>query len=91
MKLKTSSLPPSNKQIICDKATERPFTGEYNQFDQEGTFLCRQCGLALFRANAKFISACGWPSFDQEILGAVRTVLDADGQRTKAAIDVELI
>lgn len=83
MKAKTTSLQPSTLQIVRDKATERPFTGEYNQLDLAGTYLCRQCGLALFRSKTKFHSGCGWPSFDQEIPGAVKQILDADGQRTE--------
>ncbi len=83
MKPKTTSLPPPTLQIIRDKATEHAFTGEYNTLDQAGTYLCRQCGLALFRSLTKFHSACGWPSFDQEIAGAVRQSPDADGRRVE--------
>ncbi len=81
MQLKTASLPLPILQIVRDKATERAFTGEYNTFDQVGTYLCRQCGLALFRSRTQFHSACGWPSFDQEIAGAVKQSRDADGHR----------
>lgn len=83
MTLKTQSLPPHLSQIINDKATEHPFTGEYNDFDEAGTYLCRQCGLGLFRAQSKFHSGCGWPSFDEEIPDAVKRELDADGRRTE--------
>lgn len=81
MVLKTQSLPPHILQIIHNKGTERPFTGEYNELNQAGTYLCRQCGLALYRARAKFHSACGWSSFDEEVAGAVKRQLDADGLR----------
>lgn len=81
MKSKTTTLPPATLQIVRDKATEQAFTGEYTTFDQAGTYLCRQCGLALFRSQTKFYSACGWPSFDQEIHGAVKQALDIDGHR----------
>lgn len=83
MNFKTQSLPNHVLQIVQDKATEHPFTGEYNDFDEAGTYLCRQCGLALFRAGAKFHSGCGWPSFDEEITGAVKKEQDADGRRTE--------
>lgn len=83
MLLKTASLPPHLYQIIKNKATERPFTGEYNDFEASGTYLCRQCGLALFRSQQKFHSGCGWPSFDEEIVGAVIQKPDADGHRTE--------
>jgi len=83
MILKTDSLIPIVRDIMLDKATERPFTGEYEEFDQAGTYLCRQCGLALFRAQHKFHSGCGWPSFDEEIKNAVKRELDQDGQRTE--------
>ncbi|WP_058480774.1 bifunctional methionine sulfoxide reductase B/A protein [Legionella waltersii] len=78
---KTSSLTPSAKRIICNKATEYPHTGQYNQVVNNGTYLCRRCGLALFRGNSQFSSGCGWPSFDADISNAVKQVPDADGQR----------
>ncbi len=81
MILKSKSLPPHFARIIRDKATEYPFTGEYNESEEAGTYLCRQCGLALFRSQTKFHSGCGWPSFDEEIAGAVKQVPDADGRR----------
>ncbi len=81
--LKTNSLQPEIQQIICAKATEYPGSGEYNDLDQAGTYLCRQCGLALFRAQHKFHSGCGWPSFEQEIKGNVKQQLDTDGHRTE--------
>jgi peptide methionine sulfoxide reductase msrA/msrB len=83
MILKTQSLSPSLLKIIQDKGTEQPFSGELNEFNQAGTYVCRQCGLALFRSHAKFHSGCGWPSFDAEIKGAVKRVLDSDGNRTE--------
>lgn len=81
--LKTQSLPKELLHIIQDKGTERPYTGEYDQHDQPGTYLCRQCGLALFRATTKFHSGCGWPSFDEAIQKAVTSETDADGRRTE--------
>ncbi|MFA6301586.1 MAG: bifunctional methionine sulfoxide reductase B/A protein [Legionella sp.] len=78
---KTQSLTPLARKIICDKATEYPHTGSYNNLVNHGTYLCRRCGLALFRATSQFSSGCGWPSFDDEIPNAIQRIPDADGQR----------
>ena len=83
MLLKTNSLPLDVSKIVCQKSTERPFSGQYNDFALAGTYLCRQCGLALFRSKTKFHSGCGWPSFDQEIQDAVKKITDSDGVRTE--------
>lgn len=81
MQIKTASLPAGVLAVIQDKGTERPFSGEYDQFGEDGTYLCRQCGLALFRAKTKFHSGCGWPSFDEEIAQTVIRERDVDGCR----------
>ncbi|MBS0287440.1 MAG: bifunctional methionine sulfoxide reductase B/A protein [Proteobacteria bacterium] len=83
MTFKSASLPPDVLRIVQDKGTEYPFSGEYDQLDAPGTYLCRQCGLGLFRAQSKFHSGCGWPSFDQNIENAVKRQTDADGQRVE--------
>ncbi len=80
---KTASLTPAVKRIICDKATEYPYTGEYNSVAERGSFLCRRCGLALFRTANQFSSGCGWPSFDEDIVQAVKQMPDKDDQRTE--------
>lgn len=77
------ALTPDEKAVLLDKATEKPFTGMYEKFDQKGTYLCKQCGTPLYRSEAKFDAGCGWPSFDDELYGAVRHIPDADGQRTE--------
>lgn len=82
-KIKASSLPDIILSVVEDKGTERPFSGEYDQFGESGTYLCRQCGLALFRSQTKFHSGCGWPSFDEEIKGSVAYQPDVDGRRTE--------
>ncbi|WP_031566914.1 bifunctional methionine sulfoxide reductase B/A protein [Legionella wadsworthii] len=80
---KTASLTPLAKRVICDKATEYPHTGVYNSIKQEGTYLCRRCGFALFRGSSQFSSGCGWPSFDDNIVHAVKQIPDSDGRRTE--------
>lgn len=80
---KTASLTPAARRIICDKATEYPNTGEYNRVVKKGSYLCRRCGLALFRASSQFNSGCGWPSFDDDLVQAVKQIPDRDGQRTE--------
>lgn len=78
---KTAGLTPAARRIICDKATEYPHSGEYNCVVKSGSYLCRRCGLALFRGASQFHSDCGWPSFDENIVRAVKQLPDRDGQR----------
>jgi peptide methionine sulfoxide reductase msrA/msrB len=75
---KISSLTPSVRAIICDKGTEPPNTGAYHSVELNGSYLCRRCGLALFRAGSQFSASCGWPSFDQSIADVVAEVPDKD-------------
>ena len=69
--------------VIVNKGTERPFTGKYDQFFEGGLYVCKRCQSPLYRSEHKFNSSCGWPSFDDEIEGAVKRVQDADGRRVE--------
>jgi peptide methionine sulfoxide reductase msrA/msrB len=78
-----NTLTPEEERVIVRKGTEAPFTGKYNDFFQAGVYTCKRCGAKLFESSAKFKSECGWPSFDEQIPGAVKWVPDADGARTE--------
>lgn len=69
------------RYIIENKGTEHPFTGEYDDFYEAGTYICRRCNAELYCSDDKFDARCGWPAFDQEIPGAVRSLPDPDGMR----------
>jgi len=78
-----NTLTEAEKRVIIHKGTEAPFSGDLLNEKREGTFVCRQCGAPLYYSTDKFESGCGWPSFDDEIEGAVLRVPDADGRRTE--------
>jgi peptide-methionine (R)-S-oxide reductase len=81
--VKYNELTPQQQNVILNKATDRPFTGEYYQKTDAGLYICRQCNNPLYRSEDKFEAHCGWPSFDDEIEGAVTRVPDADGERVE--------
>lgn len=78
-----NNLTKEEEYIILHKGTEMPFTGEYTNLKADGTYICKQCNQPLYLSKDKFDSHCGWPSFDDEIKGAVKRVLDKDGRRTE--------
>lgn len=82
-KMEWNKLTKEEEAIIVNKGTERPFTGALLENKEKGTYLCKRCNAALYRSEDKFESYCGWPSFDDEIKGAVLRLPDIDGRRVE--------
>ena len=78
-----SRLTKEEEEVIIHKRTEPPFSGKYDDFWEKGIYICKRCNAALYRSEAKFNAGCGWPSFDEEIFGAVKRTPDPDGVRTE--------
>ena len=78
-----NKLTPEEEKVIVEKATEPPFIGEYDNFYDSGTYICRRCNAPLFSSKSKFHSGSGWPSFDEYFPNAIRHVPDPDGIRTE--------
>ena len=87
MQKQYNELTPEERYVIEHKGTERPFTGEYEEFWEKGTYVCRRCNAPLYRSEDKFDARCGWPAFDDEIPGAVERLADPDGMR----IEIECV
>lgn len=81
--MKYNKLTKEEERIIIQKGTEAPYTGKFYKHDKDGTYNCKRCGAALYKSADKFNANCGWPSFDDEIEGAVKRQKDADGIRTE--------
>ena len=78
-----NKLTPAEAKVILNKGTEKPFTGKYNDFFEEGVYVCKRCDAPLYPSDDKFKTTCGWPGFDDDIPGAVKRKSDADGRRTE--------
>jgi methionine-R-sulfoxide reductase len=83
MTTKYNELTPEEAYVIERKGTERPFTGEYDDFYETGEYICRRCNAVLYRSQDKFDAGCGWPAFDDEVPGAVKRLPDPDGMRVE--------
>lgn len=81
--MKKNDLTPEQYDVLANHATERPFSGEYDNHYEKGTYVCGWCNAPLYNSESKFDAGCGWPAFDDEIPGAVKQVLDPDGVRTE--------
>jgi methionine-R-sulfoxide reductase len=80
---KFNTLTDFEEYVILEKGTERPWTGKYTDLKEKGTYICKRCNAPLYESADKFDSHCGWPSFDDELDGAVTRQIDADGRRTE--------
>ena len=81
--MKQNALTKEEEGVILHKQTEPPFSGKYNDFWEKGEYVCKRCNAALYHSEDKFNAGCGWPSFDDEIAGAVKRIPDPDGLRTE--------
>jgi len=81
--MKHNKLNSNEKKVILDKGTEPAFSGEFNNYKKTGIYTCKRCNSLLYKSDDKFNSGCGWPSFDDEIKGAIKRSVDADGIRTE--------
>lgn len=78
-----NKLTEEEQQVIVGKGTEPPFSGEYDNFYKDGTYICRRCSAPLFSSKSKFDAGCGWPAFDENFPNAVLRIPDSDGARTE--------
>ncbi len=78
-----NKLSTEEERVIIHKGTELPFAGKYNNFFEKGSYRCKRCNARLYNSDDKFASSCGWPSFDDEIKGAIKRQMDIDGRRTE--------
>jgi methionine-R-sulfoxide reductase len=78
-----NELSEKEKSVIEDKGTERPFSGEYDNFYLPGIYVCRRCDNPLYTSKTKFDAGCGWPAFDDHIPGSIKQIPDEEGSRTE--------
>lgn len=78
-----NKLSEEEARVILHKGTELPFSGEFDEKDDFGSYVCRQCEAPLFRSYDKFFAGCGWPSFDMAVENAIREIPDRDGERVE--------
>ena len=78
-----NKLTPQEEYVLLRKGTDAPYTGDYTDLKETGIYICRRCNAPLYKSQDKFDSHCGWPSFDDEIPGAVKRETDSDGHRTE--------
>lgn len=81
--MKYNQLTPEEKDVIENKGTEVPFSGEYDDFYKEGVYICRRCNIPLFNSKTKYDAGCGWPAFDEHFEGTVKRLPDTDGYRVE--------
>jgi len=81
--MKYNDLTAEEIRVIENKGTEMPFSGKYDGFYEAGIYNCKKCNAPLFTSEDKFDSGSGWPSFDDAIPNAVKTISDADGYRVE--------
>lgn len=78
-----NQLSKEEADVILNKGTELPFTGEYDNFYLPGVYVCRRCNLPLFTSKSKFDAHCGWPAFDENYPNALQRIRDEDGVRVE--------
>ena len=78
-----NKLTPEEEKVIIDGGTEKEFSGKFYKHNEKGTYVCKRCDAELYKSEFKFDSGCGWPSFDDEIKGAVKRIPDKDSLRTE--------
>jgi methionine-R-sulfoxide reductase len=83
MEKEYKKLTPDEENVIIHRGTEMPYSGKYYKHNGKGIYTCKRCGAELYRSDDKFDAHCGWPSFDDEIKGAVKRIPDKDGVRTE--------